>query len=64
MRTKESSQDYRYFPEPDLPGLSLHRSSSTRLTDDACASVRYRERYVENLGLTPYDAGVSLEPNL
>lgn len=59
MRTKESSQDYRYFPEPDLPGLSLTQEfvDEVKRTMPALPSDIVR-RYVENLGLTPYDAGV------
>ncbi len=66
MRTKESSQDYRYFPDPDLPGLSL--------TDDFVEQVRRSmpplpaeivRHYTEDLGLTAYDAGVlTLSPLL
>ncbi len=31
MRTKETSADYRYFPEPDLPKVKLSSSQSTGL---------------------------------
>ena len=59
QRSKEYAQDYRYFPEPDLPPLVLSdewtgqiRSSMPELPD-----VR-KTRYVERLGLTPQDAAV------
>jgi aspartyl-tRNA(Asn)/glutamyl-tRNA(Gln) amidotransferase subunit B len=59
MRSKEEAHDYRYFPCPDLPTLSVSeawieetRASLPELPDGK------RERYVEALGLTPYDAGV------
>lgn len=59
MRSKEESHDYRYFPDPDLPPLVLERERIERLRaampelPDA-----KRARFVEALGLTPYDAGV------
>ncbi len=31
MRTKEDAEDYRYFPEPDLPPLMLHPDRLARL---------------------------------
>ena len=66
MRTKESSDDYRYFPEPDLPPLILEeafveevRDTMPRLPDEIAA------HYTEKLGLTEYDAQVlTLDPNL
>ena len=59
MRSKEESHDYRYFPDPDLPPLVL----SDGLVDDARAALpelprARRERLIERLGLTPYDADV------
>ncbi len=47
MRIKESSDDYRYFPEPDLPPLRVDPAwlESIRLTMPELPSAR-RERYV------------------
>ena len=59
MRVKETSDDYRYFPEPDLPPLHL--------SPDWLADVRARlpelpaarrARYREVIGLSAYDAAV------
>ncbi len=59
MRSKEESHDYRYFPDPDLPPLELDpdwvaeiKASLPELPDAKKA------RYVEDMGLTSYDAGV------
>jgi aspartyl-tRNA(Asn)/glutamyl-tRNA(Gln) amidotransferase subunit B len=59
MRSKEEAHDYRYFPDPDLLPLELTqafvdelRSGLTELPDDKKA------RFVADLGLSPYDAGV------
>ena len=62
MRKKEFAHDYRYFPEPDLLPL--------RLSDEFVEEVRRgmvelpdakKERFVKELGLTPYDAAVICE---
>src|SRR5690606_59768 len=57
MRKKESADDYRYFPEPDLTPLVLTdayideiRGSLPELPHD-----RYK-RYISDLGLTEYAA--------
>jgi aspartyl-tRNA(Asn)/glutamyl-tRNA(Gln) amidotransferase subunit B len=59
MRVKESSDDYRYFPEPDLPPLHLEaawlESLRARLPELPAAR---RTRYQETLGLSLYDAAV------
>jgi aspartyl-tRNA(Asn)/glutamyl-tRNA(Gln) amidotransferase subunit B len=58
MRSKEDAHDYRYFPDPDLLPLELSddflsqcRASLPELPDAK------RTRYVEVLGLSPYNAG-------
>lgn len=59
MRSKEDAQDYRYFPEPDLLPLEFDdafieglKAGLPELPDEK------RHRFVEELGLTPYDASV------
>jgi aspartyl-tRNA(Asn)/glutamyl-tRNA(Gln) amidotransferase subunit B len=59
MRDKEDSEDYRYFPEPDLPPLRVDPAwldeIRSRLPELPASR---RARYVAELGLSPYDAGV------
>jgi aspartyl-tRNA(Asn)/glutamyl-tRNA(Gln) amidotransferase subunit B len=57
MRSKEEAEDYRYFPDPDLPPLRIDPSwindiaaSMPELPDQA------QERLMENYGLSDYDA--------
>jgi len=59
MRGKESSDDYRYFPEPDLPPLHLDPAWLEALLSalPELPAAR-RARYVGELGLSPYDAAV------
>ncbi|WP_169544833.1 Asp-tRNA(Asn)/Glu-tRNA(Gln) amidotransferase subunit GatB [Sneathiella aquimaris] len=59
MRSKEEAHDYRYFPDPDLLPLEFDdafvekiKSQLPELPDDKKA------RFIEELGLTAYDAGV------
>ena len=57
MRGKELSDDYRYFPDPDLLPVVVTQS----MLDQARASLpelpaAKRRRYVEELGLSDYDA--------
>jgi aspartyl-tRNA(Asn)/glutamyl-tRNA(Gln) amidotransferase subunit B len=57
QRVKEDADDYRYFPEPDLPPLVISRefveSIRTRLPELPDAR---RERFVSAFGLSDYDA--------
>ena len=59
MRTKETSDDYRYFPEPDLPPLRLDPAwlDSIRGGLPELPAAR-RARYRGTLGLSAYDAAV------
>jgi aspartyl-tRNA(Asn)/glutamyl-tRNA(Gln) amidotransferase subunit B len=57
MRSKEEAHDYRYFPEPDLPPLTLTHARIAAMRDDMpeLPDAR-RRRFVELLGLPEYDA--------
>ena len=57
MRKKEDANDYRYFPDPDLPPI--------RLSDEVIGSLRAeipvlpderKKQYMQRYGLTAYDA--------
>ncbi|WP_156290999.1 Asp-tRNA(Asn)/Glu-tRNA(Gln) amidotransferase subunit GatB [Oceanobacillus salinisoli] len=59
MRVKEGSDDYRYFPEPDLIPLYIDEAWKERIRAEIpeLPDAR-RERYVKELGLSEYDANV------
>ncbi len=59
MRSKEQAEDYRYFPDPNLVPIIVDpqmvaeiRESLPELPDAK------RERYIKELGLPEYDAGI------
>ncbi|PCI76282.1 Asp-tRNA(Asn)/Glu-tRNA(Gln) amidotransferase GatCAB subunit B [Candidatus Aerophobetes bacterium] len=57
MREKESASDYRYCPEPDLPPLYIAAEQIEAIAKDLPEFPHARqERYIQNLGLTPYFA--------
>ncbi|MBP3039621.1 Asp-tRNA(Asn)/Glu-tRNA(Gln) amidotransferase subunit GatB [Bacillaceae bacterium Marseille-Q3522] len=59
MRTKEGSDDYRYFPEPDLTDIYIDEDWEARIRAEIPELPdERRKRYVEELGLPEYDAGV------
>ena len=59
QRSKESADDYRYFPEPDLPPLRIsHAVVEAERTHLPELPRARRRRYIEELGLSAYDAGV------
>ena len=59
QREKEEAADYRYFPEPDLPPVTIarKRADEIRTTMPELPRAR-RDRYVKQLGLSPADAAV------
>jgi len=59
QRSKEYADDYRYFPEPDLPPLVLNRKwiEEIRQKLPELPEAR-RERFVIQYGLSLYDANV------
>lgn len=59
LRTKEEAEDYRYFPDPDLPPVALEASAIARLRAELPElPAARRARFVAELGLTPYAAEV------
>ena len=59
MRSKEEAHDYRYFPDPDLLPLEIEQG----WVDDIAATMpelpdEKTARFVTELGLSEYDAGV------
>lgn len=59
MRPKEMAHEYRYFPDPDLMPVIIDRSwvESIRATLPELPDVK-RKRYIEEMGIPEYDAGV------
>ncbi|WP_102336278.1 Asp-tRNA(Asn)/Glu-tRNA(Gln) amidotransferase subunit GatB [Salimicrobium jeotgali] len=59
MRIKEGSDDYRYFPEPDLVPLYIDEAWKERIKAEIPELPEARKkRYIEELGLPEYDAAV------
>jgi aspartyl-tRNA(Asn)/glutamyl-tRNA(Gln) amidotransferase subunit B len=65
MRKKESSDDYRYFPEPDLSPVVLTEAyiDQIRSTLPELPNDRFR-RYVSDLGLTEYAASTLINEKI
>ncbi|MDM5329229.1 Asp-tRNA(Asn)/Glu-tRNA(Gln) amidotransferase subunit GatB [Neobacillus sp. CF12] len=59
MRVKEGSDDYRYFPEPDLLDIYIDEEWKARIAAELPELPDLRQkRYIEELGLPVYDAKV------
>ncbi len=59
LRSKEEAQDYRYFPDPDLPPLAIDEVFVARVRAESPELPRdKRARFAAELHLTPYAAEV------
>lgn len=53
QRSKEEANDYRYFPEPDLPGIKNNESGIKEIKDDLPElPVKKIERYITDYGVS------------
>lgn len=59
MRKKETSQDYRYFPDPDLLAVKIKRDEVENIKRTLpLMPDKLKEKYVSEFGLTDYDAEI------
>ncbi|HET6444307.1 MAG TPA: Asp-tRNA(Asn)/Glu-tRNA(Gln) amidotransferase subunit GatB [candidate division Zixibacteria bacterium] len=65
QRGKEEAHDYRYFPEPDLPPLSIEESWIDEIREQLPEMPDAKvERYTKELGLSGYEARVLTDDRL
>ena len=55
MRKKEGLADYRYFPEPDLPGVILTKEYVNSIRDSLPELPEVKRRRYEKMGLSMQD---------
>jgi aspartyl-tRNA(Asn)/glutamyl-tRNA(Gln) amidotransferase subunit B len=59
MRTKEEEHDYRYFTDPDIPPMVFTEEYIEKMRAGLPElPMQKRRRYIGDLGLSAYDAGV------
>ena len=59
MRVKEGADDYRYFPEPDLPDYHIDSEWIEQIRQEIPEMPdKRRKRYIEDLQIPEYDASV------
>lgn len=59
LRSKEEANDYRYFPDPDLPPIIIDQEWIEKIRKDLPELPEARKvRLMEQNGLSEYDAGI------
>lgn len=59
QRVKERADEYRYFPEPDLPIVEVSREKVAQIKAGLPSLPdELQDKYVSEMGLSSYDAGV------
>lgn len=59
QRSKEADNDYRYFPEPDLPPVSLSQEYLSEIKQDMPPMPwELEEKFIEEYNLSAYDAAI------
>jgi len=59
MRSKEEANDYRYFPDPDLLPVVIDQAYLDQVSKELPELPdQKKQRYVQEYGLSAYDAGV------
>jgi len=57
QRVKENSDDYRYFPEPDIPPIITTENELTEIKEEICELPQAKkDRYQKDFGLEPSTA--------
>lgn len=61
LRTKENSEDYRYFPDPDLLAVNISDDEIKQIKDSMpMLPDEMKKKYLEEYGLNEYDTDVIL----
>ncbi|MGN1162089.1 MAG: Asp-tRNA(Asn)/Glu-tRNA(Gln) amidotransferase subunit GatB [Candidatus Fimenecus sp.] len=59
MRSKEDAQDYKYFPEPDLPPIEISDEYIENIKNNMPELPQQKkQRYMTELGLPEYDTNI------
>lgn len=62
MRSKENAQDYRYFPEPDIPPIAIDEVMMQRLIEAQPEMAEAKQkRYMRDYGMSEKTAGILTE---
>ncbi|MDR1734410.1 MAG: Asp-tRNA(Asn)/Glu-tRNA(Gln) amidotransferase subunit GatB [Oscillospiraceae bacterium] len=59
MRSKEDAQDYKYYPDPDLPPIHISEADIERIAESMPELPEAKkQRYMTELGLPAYDTNL------